>query len=647
MLGHRKGTGSLWQAVLAASLVWSGLGCSQSESTITLPAEHNANRNRSVTIEAGTCLRRGQTPVACTEAMIPPDALRVADLRGGNGTVQAALDDDNTETFLKNFGTLTWLWHRLPVGYGCAATLHGVFNDPDGKANPEDIFGPNYKLAALESLYKSAVDAGAAILWTAAYDYSHGPASAPCTYVNGEQKGTPIKDPVKWAKVVRRIIQYFDEELPKVHKTECAAIPKGQKQPYYCTHHLYNVEFMRDPFGAGGYDAANPASRQAWLKAFDQFAVEIRSTWPIESNTMVIVGPSVVINSLLEADPGKPTRSPIFDFIDHLATTKVTLPGKGAVPVPLDVLSYEIVAASPFEAAQIALAVRNYADQKGVKAEKGQFLPSTGKTAAGTEPIPMMVSDLRPIDKASLPDGMKTDKVRMATWRGAFYAATRILLQGAVDYAIMTDGPRFPTKEKSATPNATDLRTSARASDNFWFDDPAAPNGSLKPGAWSSFWFAPGYLLGRAMVAVSHGPDPAGTTGKAPTSDPSQGLVVLATKEQCVNEIGAIVDCNPGADENPQVTAGRKRKVRVMIADMNAGSGSNDVVEHNLRIEVSGIATDAKTVGVKWAYFGDGVEPSWEKPSFNDDEVIDAKNGKFSFTVPVAVPSIHYLEFLY
>jgi hypothetical protein len=86
--------------------------------------------------------------------------------------------------------------------------------------------------------------------------------------------------------------------------------------------------------------------------------------------------------------------------------------------------------------------------------------------------------------------------------------------------------------------------------------------------------------------------------------------------------------------------------VRVMLADLDLVSESKETLEHVLRVDVSNILKDAKTVGYQWAFL-DPTQPSWTQPVFTESGVLDASKGEFHITLKVAVPSVHYLQFIY
>ncbi len=664
---------------LAALAVTSG--CTQAETAITLPQNYNTLRNRSVKIDAAQCLTLNGTataPVACADMTIAANGLKAVGLRGGNGTDKTALSLDDGSKYHKNFGNLSWFWHRIPVGYGCAVSMQGLFPDPS--KDPTDA--NQFKFDALSVLIKAAHDAGGSILWTAGYDIGDG--TGKCNYLNGEQKGNGIADPAKWAKAVRTVLKYYDRTLAESSKAICDAVPTGQAKPYNCATNIFNVEFMRDPFGAGGFVDA-PDGRAKWLAAYKQFATQIRDEFKEPGNDVAIVGPSVVIRGALQvANTAGANRSPIFDFIDYVVATKNDDPTFGCKPLtkcpanaangcfpgedlpcptqlPLTYLSFEIEADSPQEVYDIVKTVADYAWAHGLRHEK-YFAPLygngkltltnkdgsvVGHVSDGSEPIPIFITDLR-MGTPPLPAALKADPVRLSNYKDAFYAASKILLQGLVMQMSSTNGPRFATVDASSVTAEAAAQT-AKVSDDFWFNNSKlGEDGTLSPASWHSFWFAPGYVENQQLIAVVNGPDASGSGNGTPVVDSTKaggGLVLMATKETCVDKQQSPIECIPLAVGQTVNDKPGQRRIRTIISDYNVNLDS-DQVEHDLRVDVDHIAKDVKSVYYRWAYF-DPTWTFWPEPKFQDEGKLDADQGSFHITKPVAVPSVQYFEFVY
>jgi hypothetical protein len=657
---------------VASGVLLLAVGCVE-ESTVTLPANYNAVRNRSVRIDASKLVTKsgalvdvavlGSKAVDYTAVCVGSncgeykaavtDGSKVASLQGINGTAKTLVpsDPDNSPLFGTSVRSLYANWMRIPVGYGCKPLLQTLF--PDRNKNPDDI--ANYNLEGMNELIAATKSANSLPVWTASYDIGSG--GQGCDYSKGEPTGNGIQDPAKWAKVVRKIAAWYDFELPAQKKDEKTGDPLCRSEdpkvikPWYCSHTLIAFEFFRDAFGAGGFKADVPADRAKWLAAYKAFATELRATFPLPANGVVkLIGPSITLKGLASVqDSASPARSPIYDFIDFVVSP-ANKPANAA-RLPLSHLSFEVEAGSPIEARQIVEAVAGYAAKAGLKAEVGV------DGATGNEAMPIWVSDLRitqlPATVQALgdPKSAQFDLARLWTWRGGFFATTRMLWQGLVSEATLGQLVRLPTVDPDTAVDKIALAASSRASDFLWFGQDAFVNGTLKPSGWYGFWFHPDYLGGKQRVAVQHGPDALGMSGTT-TSDPAQGIVVLATRSTCLNASGLPTDCVPAKDgaidKNAYVTNGKRGVLRVMVVDNQVETlQGRENLEHNLRIQVDGLPADAKVAGYRWAWM-DGTPPgTWSEFLYRELGIVDVSGGSLSFTRTVAVPSVHYLELYY
>lgn len=645
--------------LLAAAVVASG--CATSDPSVVLPAGANAKRNRSVIIDASSCYLTAKgidNPVACPDGINPTGGLIGTGMRGINGAPTPVFLEDFAADFEKNFMLINATTMRLPVGYGCNYSLSGMWKPQKGSNDPTDI--KNYDFSAFEPLITAVRNANGTIVWTAAYDLG---TEGTCTYENGEQKGKPISNPDLWAKVVRNVVKHYDRDLPNANSATVAC-NSNENRPWQCLASIYNVEFLRDPFGAGGY---TPATKEAWITAYAAFAKEMREEFPVPGNDLSLIAPSVVLNgdptSLNASLPG---ASPIYYFIDQVVAKKL----------PLTNLSIEVEAATPLQARTIVQAVSAYAAAKGLHYEAGYSLPAGQKSskpmldakgnvvgyyAEGTEPIPIFVTDLRFTGK--LPPSIANDSARKSAYLGAFYAGCKILWQGLVSRSTVGRGPRFPTIPLGPDNKVTALN-SALDSDFMWFFETGLPNTVLKPSGWYQFWFNETFMAGAQQIEVFEGPDAYGLNG-APDSRRDSGILVMATRETCVDVLGKATNCVPDAANSsyPAVDKFRQHKLHVMVVDLDVAADDPvsklGILEHNLRIEMRGLPKETKTVGYKWAYM-DGTDATWCKADaslkdtpyscgyeFPEQGLLDISEGTFHFTRNVGVPSMHYFQFLY
>ncbi len=651
--------------VLAAAVAFVAPACS-SDPSVILPEGANAKRNRSVIIDNSACYLAAKGidgPVACADDSVPAGGLTGTGMRGVNGAPTPVFIEDYAADYVKNFGQLSSTNMRIPVGYGCAYSLQGIWKG-GAAGSPDDI--NSYNLTAFESVLKTVRDANGTPLWTAAYDLAEG---GTCTYAGGQQVGKPIANPAKWAKIVRKIMKHYDREMPAANGQTSACKGSGVL-PWDCFPSIFNVEFGRDPFGAGGY-TNTPTDKAAWLGAYQQFAMELRGNaaaageFPLPGNDVRLVAPSVVMSAdptNLNADGA--VRSPIYDFIDFVV----------ANGLPLTDLSLEIETCTPLQARSIVQAVANYAAKKGLKHEKNFSLDSgkivvtdaagqvVGHRSDGSEPIPIWVTDLR-MNCPALPKSIDSDAARKSAYLGAFFAGSKILWQGLVSHATVGSAPRFPSIQLSATNKGEALLTT-HDSDFMWFGDLGIANTLLKPAGWYQFWFNDGFMAGAQQISVLEGPDAFGLNG-TPDSRRDSGILLMATRETCVDALGKIKNCveDPATSNYPAVDANRKHRMHVFLVDLDVSQDDPvtglGILEHMLRMEVKGLPKDTKTVGYRWAYM-DGTDKTWCKPDltqsgapmnckfeFPEQGLLDITDGTFHFSRNVGVPSMHYFEFLY
>jgi hypothetical protein len=649
-------TAPAWLTPLLAGAVSLGtVGCID-EPQVTMPAKSNELRLRSVKVDLGKAVTTagGQVELSDAEkvaaytavcisgancsafARPQTDGVKVSSLRGVNGAPLAAVPADQNGSLKDGWGALNTYWARIPMGYGCDAMLQGIV--PDGSADLQNI--SNYKLTKLDAILGSVVGAIAAPVWTAGYEL--GTAGQTCTYNSvGQVQGKPIADPVRWAKAVRRIANWYDRELPNLKTNDPKlADPacKTAKAPWYCNPTITNIEFGRDWFGAGGY---TPATKTQWLELYKQFALEMRQEFPVPGNDVNLIGPSVVIEgaaSVAQTTPGQ-TRHVIYDFIDYVVDNKL----------PLSMLSFELESPTPSDARLAVQRISDYAKQKGLKREKGLF------GATGTEPIGVWVMDLR---LTSLPAAVvkqltegdpNYSPARASAWRGGQYMASKILWQGLVQEAVVGSSIRYPTKLLAADgSNALEVAQTAKDSDFLWFGKTqTAKDSSLKPAAWQSLWFSPAYLGDKQVVAVQHGPDPLAVSGAA-ASDVDRGIVVLATRSACVDFAGEPMDCI-GEGAKPLIEEGRKHIARILITDFDlnlSASTGKEILEHNLRIEIAGLPKTLKTVGFRW-WTMDGGTSTYTGVFSTDKGLLNVTEGTAALQINVSVPSMHYLDILF
>jgi hypothetical protein len=657
-MNHPSPSASARRALLLTLALAAGAAGCIDESSQVLPPASNSTWRRSITIDASRCLLKDGTYASCASAE-PAQMQRVAHMSGVNGAPLAAVELDPNTKLVQSFPYLVARWARIPVGYGCRATLQGVF--PDRSKDEKDW--ANYDFSRLSEIIGATRGQVPWVVWTAAYGLGKGDGA--CAYAehglrdggaavaeqSGADLGTTSDDLQKWARVVRRVVEYYDLELP-AQKAEDSACnpPAGTAKPWFCTPSLFNIEYGRDPNGAGGFTEETKAR---WLEAYKHFAAEIRGKFPLPQNSISLLAPSVVIRgkaAVATTAPG-PGRSWIFDFIDYVVKEKLAL----------SFLTVEVEAATPVEADAIVRAVRKYADEKGLLGEEGQ-------------PIPIFVTDLR-VSETKLPKSLLDDPARRSAYHGAFYAATKALWQGRVFGATVGRAVRTLSRDP-ATVSAVEVATQALDSDLHWFKPTPPDPGALKPAAWHSFWFNDGYLGGgggaldtctpakapcpddvagaarrKSMLLIGQGPDALGLSGDK-KSDIADGLIAIATRERCVSSapdsLGEPRECLSASDVQsfPALGKDRKNVVRIFVADLNTEVAERETLRHDLTVFIQGLPQDIKTVGVRWAPM-DGDEPTWTGHIFPEQALVAVVDGTVTVQRTVAVPSMHYFELLY
>lgn len=690
MFRHRRQSPP--RALAAAALALLTAGCFSDDASV-LPENANSLRLRSVRVDASTCIHRDGSEVECLTADAK-DLRRVAELRGVIGAPTRAIELDNDSRMkapdLNNgreptFNTLSTFYARMPFGYGCEATLQGMFkDDPTGDPLGDRIDDvANYELGAFTRVLGAIRSHNAVPIWTAGYGLGTLGDGDTCSYAAHQTQGfdqtlgafEPVPEQTgptltadgarRWARVVRRVAKYFNREYPQLNKDTGAACPQTDWAPagyagmnlLWCEREsLLNIEFGRDPLGAGGFPD------MATLRAYyEEFTAELRDEFPWPGNDVFLFAPSIVVRSeeTLDTAIGSPGRSPLFDFIDDAVTDKDKPGGQ-----PLNFVSFEIVAKSAAEVRQVVTAIRTYVDDVGLTDKLGR-------------PMQLFITDLR-LDNDALPPSVRDNPVRLSAYEGAFYASSKMLVQGLVSGATIGRVVRFPTE----TGSADDIAASALDSNLLWFGSDTVPDGALKPAAWHAFWFNEAYLgrgggaldeycdpqadpeacadiaasqRKKSIVRVEHGPDALGLAGTK-SIDTRKGLVALATRESCVTSTGQPRDCvvevdaqgNP-APTFPAATQGRQRILRIMLADLDpsaTGNGDGEAIEHRIRLQVDGLPPETKTVGYRWARM-DASDPTWTSYFFLEQGVLDSAAGRTQLTFDASVPSTHYFELLY
>ncbi|MEZ4268382.1 MAG: hypothetical protein R3F39_18615 [Myxococcota bacterium] len=353
------------------------------------------------------------------------------------------------------------------------------------------------------------------------------------------------------------------------------------------------VEFMDDPTERLGYtDDALPGLFSIY-KRFAELAKAAFPDDPTEGPVVRLGGISFTLRSLddlsytVAAD-----KHGILRFIDFCADNGV----------PLDFLSFRTRTRQPHEAYAIAAELRRYLNTH--PADAAGRLERTELIAASVE-----------FDRDNpelLARGILAEPVLESTYLGAFQAATRIFMQEIpVHQMIAGRGPRV--FQDLATHAGVDPASVANLIvDSLYFD--AA--GRAQPAFMSLFPFR--QVAGHRRVSVTSGAD-------------GEGMAIMASHD-----------------------ASSDRVLHVIVANANVLTGAgglNADITYDLRLENFVPATvpivqyklavlDRNAVGVDSFHFSEtGVLETIRSPT-------QTSTAQVSFVHQMAVPSVHYIQFL-
>lgn len=351
--------------------------------------------------------------------------------------------------------------------------------------------------------------------------------------------------------------------------------------------HRYDVpmvEFLDDPIGRMGYTDEDVDDLFA---VYETFASRVKARWPDGDGgpTVAVGGLSFTLEHPDDLDwTRQDDKHPILRFVDFSV----------AGGVPLDFLAFRTRTTTPEDAAEIAAGLRAYLDDHP-QDQAGRY--------ADTE---LVVSGVRFQDEEpqltarGILDGGPLENAYL----GAFQSSARILMQDVpVRHLVAGRGPRvFDDLGSHAGEDRTGLVDRIVESDYFDADAVA------KPAFMALFPFR--QVGGHQRVRVTNRAD----------------MAVLASHA-------------PGSD----------RVLHVIIANANVLAGEeglNAFVTYDLRLEQF-VPASVPRVEYKLAVLGQGA---FGTGSFSFTEVGSVGtlrgDGTVSFVHDMAVPSVHYLQFV-
>jgi hypothetical protein len=292
--------------------------------------------------------------------------------------------------------------------------------------------------------------------------------------------------------------------------------------------------------------------------------------------------------------------------------------GNGICGVPLDFLSFRVRAPHPHDVACIAAGLRGYLDDRG--------LDATQLLLTSVEPD-LDSSDYDDISQLRDPTAQSDDDALfLSTHLGAFLAATRIYLQtplrdtcqfaGAARTAEWMIAGRVPRVFKDLKSHAGEDLVPLQGQ---ILESPfVEANGTAKPAFMSLFPFR---QVARDYEAVQVG-IPDGATGDWEQGNGTKGFAVLASQR------------NDASD-----------KLHVIIANANIQDGNADIT---YEISLEGFGLDLPDFGFieyKLAVLDRGALGR-DSFQFTDNGIIETNGDKLTFVHQMAVPSVHYIEFV-
>lgn len=563
-----------------------GSGCQ--EDGVLLPDGYNTIKFRQITIRPNE------------EHAAPYD--KVYPLNGMQGAPEAIVhgDDDlrlaywgrpkqSTEPDGAHVGMI-----RVGTDTLCDISLESVFpTEGADRDNPQ-----SYSFGKLDAHMSAIADLNVAqILWQPAF---HPEGGGTCEAEAGVQLGHPIptiSDGNLWKDVVINTLRHLVDGK------------QGWDSQSGKTFNVRYVEFLDDPFERMGYSEADSQSLDDLYLYFQSMAGGIKARWKDDATTgapqIRVGGISWTFTSPQELGALHETpddqKHPLLDFIDYCIDHDV----------PLDFVSFKTRTVHPFDAACIASGLREYLDTHPYDAtdrlQDTQLIATSVEFERDTEePVLRAMLGLDP--------GATPDPELESIYLGAFQAAARIFMQtplstacpyeprGPVRWMISGRGVRvYSDLEPHGGENPDNL--TGLIVDSPYFE----PNGTALPAFMSLFPFR--QVDGQQKVNVTDGNEP-------------QGIAVLASHDPDSNRILHVIAANPNV-------LGGNADVTYDLRIENWASPTIPVIETKFAV------LDRSAVGVGSFHFSETgiVEP------------ID-QTGAVRFVHQMAVPSIHYIQFI-
>lgn len=579
-------------AGLSLSLVvaWAGGFPACTEDGVNLPANYNTLKFRDIAIDSNKSL--DLEGIGLVRAMNGIHGSTVPVVPGDNGDALRVLYWGRTAGSEDHDGAHVTLV-RLGTGTSCDVSLEGIY---PSKSLPVDD-PASYEFDALVEHGEAIQDLNTAeIFWQAALRPDEGGGCA--TDDDGWQHRMPLTTQAaatQLAKVSFNTLRHLRSD----------GVSGGFGADSVKLGKLRFAEFLDDPVARMNYETSTDYG--LLFEAYKTFANLVKAEWPgtakDERPIVAVGGLSFTFYSPDELNYDTiGSAHPLLRFIDFCST----------YGIPLDFVSFKTRTVHPYQARQIAEKIQVFLDPR---------FPQAELIVAG------MDVDMSQVEAAN--HVMLTDPLLESAYLGAFQSAIRIYLQDLrVTHAVAGRGPRVvkdlgphvgETLEDvigQVVPSTYFLyRAGADAYTLGLFDlldqdlEPGEAAESIAPAPAFTAFYPFRQVRGHQRVQVSLGQD-------------SQGMAVLASHDKSSGNV-----------------------LHVIVANANVLSGNANLT-YDLRLE-DFVPKTVSQVEYKFAVIDQG-SVGYNSFHFSATGVAETTEGSgtVSFVREMAIPSVHYIQFV-
>ncbi len=347
------------------------------------------------------------------------------------------------------------------------------------------------------------------------------------------------------------------------------------------------VEFLDDPISRLGYSEANV---EVLFVNYLIFANKVKVQFPDSTDDgspeIHVGGLSFTLTSPEELDfVSDDSKHPILKFIDFAADQ--------VQPAPLDFLTWRAKTEHPWQIAAIATKLRAYLDSKGKDDVK----------------LICTAMDYDRTNAELAARGILSDDMLASSYLGAFQAAARIYMQDVpVDFAIAGRGPRVYSDLSSHVGDDPSAIAELIVPSDYFEGD-----GTTLPAFMALFPFR--QVTGHQRYPIIEGPD-------------TEGFTVMASRSKESD-----------------------RTLHVIVSNANVLSGDTGLnADITYQLDISGwVQPNVQSVEYKFAVL-DRDSIGIDSFHFSETGIVEtlqgAAAGTVSFLHQIAVPSIHYIQFV-